>query len=518
MAPDDEVKNPGGGTYKVWQNLELTPAQRPVFERIQAMQLQAPVGADSAGVEATNVTPIRPGLVVPKRRIITPTPFVLRPSEDLEPRDWMYGRHLIRKFLSTVFAPGAAGKTSLIFARVLSLVTGRDLLNVGEMDKSKLRAWVVNGEDPMDELERRINAICDKYDISADAIGGRLFVDSGRDANIKIAVQERGSTRIVQPDVDRIIECMQEREIDLLVIDPAVSFHSIPENDNTGIEMFAKEWSRIADYLNSMSEEEANQFGIDVRERGDFFRVEGGKPNMAQRSKRGQTEWYKIESVNLGNAKNGKKSDEVGVVTRYKPTHAADAVTSADLVKIQERLNAAEHGENSQAADWAGKVVAEVTGLDPEADKKKIGVLLKTWIKNRSLKVAEAEDHRNGRMRKIVRAGPIIDFDNLTSSMKRKLDEAPAEPADEPDHDPVTDEVFEPAAAPAAPATQPVGRVPKKVRAALHEHGITDDQIDGMSTVMARGILAAAEKEKAEAEAAALAPKSDIPRQAFTII
>jgi hypothetical protein len=36
-SPDDEVENPGGGTCKIWQNLELTPAQRPVFERLVSM-------------------------------------------------------------------------------------------------------------------------------------------------------------------------------------------------------------------------------------------------------------------------------------------------------------------------------------------------------------------------------------------------------------------------------------------------------------------------------------------------
>jgi AAA domain len=496
--PDEEFEQLGAGKGQIWRSLELTPAQRPVFERIKSLQ----VGADSAGMDSTLVepstvvTPIRPGLVVPKRRIITPTPFVLRPSKDLEPRDWMYGRHLIRKFLSTVFAPGAAGKTSLIFARVLSLVTGIDLLNVGEMDKSKLRAWVVNGEDPMDELERRINAICDHYKITENAIGGRLFVDSGRDTNIKIAVQDRGSTRIVQPDVDRIIECMQEREIDLLVIDPAVSFHAIPENDNTGIEMFASEWARIAEHtnsavvlahhvrkgghgqqeyfvedgrgagallskardaevLNSMSEEEASRFGIDVQERGDYFRVEGGKPNMSKKSERNKTHWYKMVSVDLKNAKNGKKSDEVGVVTSFTPTPAASSVPNAALMEIAKRLDAAEHGENSQSTDWAGYVVGEVLGLDAEKgskDRPKITAMLKTWIREGSLKVVRVAHPRRGDDRPIVRGGIVIpDFSSSTKAkMAAKVAggepddlpimtaRAPAEVAGEPDHDPAT--------------------------------------------------------------------------------
>jgi hypothetical protein len=60
-------------------------------------------------------------------------------------------------------------------------------------------------------------------------------------------VQDHNGTRIAAPEVNQVIDQMLAREIDVLVIDPAVSFHSVPENDNSAMDMFAKEWGKIAD-------------------------------------------------------------------------------------------------------------------------------------------------------------------------------------------------------------------------------------------------------------------------------
>ena len=39
----------------------------------------------------------------------------------------------------------------------------------------------------------------------------------------------------------------QARQIDVVVIDPWVSSHKVPETNNEGIDLVVKEWARIAD-------------------------------------------------------------------------------------------------------------------------------------------------------------------------------------------------------------------------------------------------------------------------------
>ena len=63
---------------------------------------------------------------------------------------------------------------------------------------------------------------------------------------------------------------------------------------------------------------------------------------------------------------------------------------------------------SSQSAQWVGKLVASVLGLDLE-DKNhraRINTMIGTWLKTGVLAVEEVEDSRNGRTTKAVVAGP----------------------------------------------------------------------------------------------------------------
>ena len=52
---------------------------------------------------------------------------------------------------------------------------------------------------------------------------------------------------IVRPVVDALVAEIIDKQIDVLIIDPFVSCHELPENDNTAQDMVVKEWGRVAD-------------------------------------------------------------------------------------------------------------------------------------------------------------------------------------------------------------------------------------------------------------------------------
>src|SRR5215208_1131150 len=58
---------------------------------------------------------------------IRATPFSLRNPANIPRRRWLYGRRLVRGFISTTVAPGGVGKTSLVIVEALSMVSGRKL-------------------------------------------------------------------------------------------------------------------------------------------------------------------------------------------------------------------------------------------------------------------------------------------------------------------------------------------------------------------------------------------------------
>jgi hypothetical protein len=91
------------------------------------------------------------------------TPFVYRRPETLPRRQWLYGRQYIRRFVSGTVAAGGMGKSALALVEAIAMATGRDLL--GHRPRGKYRVWYINGEDPRDEIDRRIGGILLRYGI-----------------------------------------------------------------------------------------------------------------------------------------------------------------------------------------------------------------------------------------------------------------------------------------------------------------------------------------------------------------
>jgi hypothetical protein len=116
-------------------------------------------------------------------------PFVWRPPSEIPRRQWVYGNHLIRGFVSATIAPGGTGKSSMALLDAIAMATGRNL--TGHQPHGRYRVLYWNGEDPLEELERRIAAICLHYGICSADIGERLYIASGRDHPIIIAFNAR---------------------------------------------------------------------------------------------------------------------------------------------------------------------------------------------------------------------------------------------------------------------------------------------------------------------------------------
>ncbi|WP_158497245.1 AAA family ATPase [Methylocystis sp. ATCC 49242] len=372
-------------------------------------------------------------------RIIRPTPFVWRDPATIPMRQWLYGRRLIRKFVSSTIALPGVGKSALGLAEDVAMTSGRSIL--GQSIESELSVWSWNGEDPLEELERRIAAICLHYHVRPEEIGGRLFLDSGRDQEIIIARAERNGFTIATPVVSAVKQAISDCRIDVLRIDPFVSCHRVVENDNGAIDAVVKAWAKIADetgcaielvhhsrktgggevtvehargasallgavrsarVLNSMTEDEGARAGVDNHKL--YFRADNGKANLAPPPE--GSDWFRMVSVPLGNG-GMREGDMVGVVTPWQWPDALDGLCTDDLRKVQDALAEGEHAANVQAANWAGRAVAEALCLDIEnaADKARVKSLLKVWLKNGVLKIEARHSPRDGRDRQYITVG-----------------------------------------------------------------------------------------------------------------
>jgi hypothetical protein len=115
------------------------------------------------------------------------------------PREWLYGKHYIRKFVSVTVAPGGLGKSSLVFA--VAIASGRDLLKNGFPKRLRVAVW--NGEDPKDELDRRILAIMLHFGVAPKDVDGQLALASGRETPLCLMRLIDG-VAVATPNVEQV--------------------------------------------------------------------------------------------------------------------------------------------------------------------------------------------------------------------------------------------------------------------------------------------------------------------------
>jgi hypothetical protein len=405
-------------------------------------------GPDPAPVQpATNVVPFRDdeppawmdeappfGDPVAAPAEIKATPFAWRAETEIPARQWIYGRHLLRRFVSVDVAAGGTGKSSVKIGEALAMTSGRNLYGT-EVHGGPLNVWLYNLEDPSEESERRLHATAKWFHISPQDVDGRLFVDSGRDQRCVIATETEYGARIAQPVYEQIKAQLLEQKIDVLIIDPFVSSHEVSENDNRAIDAVVKAWGRLADecncsinlvhhvrkgngsetnadsargakalvdaarsvnVFNRMSPDEAALAGVAEDQRGFYFRVQNDKANLAPPDK---AAWYRMNNVSLDNG------DQVGVACPWKWPELFEGISTHHLIAAQKAVEQGEWQADPRSKDkWVGNVIAQVLDIDLNNNRKRIGKIFAEWVDNGRFEIVEkVNDDR--KPRKFVKVG-----------------------------------------------------------------------------------------------------------------
>ncbi|OOO25766.1 ATPase [Agrobacterium sp. YIC 4121] len=377
---------------------------------------------------------------------ITATAFKWIDPKTLPRREFAYGSHFIRKYVSVTVSPGGLGKTSSSIAEALAMVSGRALL--GTKPPKRLRTWIFNAEDPRDEMERRIMAACIHYKLKPADLEGHLFLDSGREQELCVAIEDKkAGVRIQQPIVEAVVEQIERNGIDVMIVDPFVSTHGVNENDNGAIDKVAKLWAQIADYtncsidivhhlrkvadreatvedargavsligaarsvrvLNRMSEEQAGEAGIDKADRFSYFYTTYGKSNLTPLSHK--AEWRHLVSTPLGNGTGlAQPQDFAPVVTEWHWPSAEDVagdLTEDQRASILAAVSASDYKKSPKAKNWVGGAVAYAVGLDLDdnVQRKRAASLVTALMREGALVEREERDPVRRELAVFVRA------------------------------------------------------------------------------------------------------------------
>ncbi|MGT2468957.1 AAA family ATPase [Mesorhizobium atlanticum] len=375
------------------------------------------------------------------------TPFVWRDPASISPRQWLFGKHYIRGYATGTVAPGGTGKTAMTIVEALSMATALDLIG-GNPSPAPLKVWLWNLEDPTEEIERRIAAAVQHHGIDPSTLAGQLFVNSGRDTPLVIAKKVRETITVLEPVVGALAAEIRAKGIDVLIIDPFVSSHALPENDNSAMDAAVKAWGRVAHLgncavelvhhsrksggeevsaesarggsafvdgcrgvrvINRMSTEEAAKLGVAEPRR--FFCMVDDKPNMAP-PPAGKRDWFQLVSVELPNG------DNVGAVDRYDPPNPLDDVTPDHLARVQAMFTEGAYRESDQSLEWGGYAVAGVLDIDigdksgrtPEqnAARAKVRDILRKWMAAGAIGIEMRKD-QNRMERRFYCASPVAE-------------------------------------------------------------------------------------------------------------
>ena len=392
---------------------------------------------------------------------LVPAPAALPESGKIPPREWLYGTRLIRSFVSVLAAPGGVGKSALALGIAVALATGRPLL--GERVHHSVPVWVLNLEDPLDELNRRLAALLRLHCLADAEVAGRLYLNSGRARRLEMAAAEGDG--VAHPDRERLIAAAKGLGIGALVVDPFVKSHRLDENSNMHMDAAATAWAEVAEatgaavllvhhvrkgpggataggagadvditrgaksltdaaraafLLSVMTAEEARNLSVPERERWRHVRLDDAKANLAPRAETAR--WFRLESVALGNATAAYPSgDTVAAIAAWKPPSPFRDLTPADCNRALDLIAAGPGGGAAYAAwrrgayageRWAGRVLMREFGLDQgEATR-----VIAAWMRSG---VLEEATYRDGRQRKARLGVRVVDA-------KRPTDSAPA--------------------------------------------------------------------------------------------
>ena len=370
--------------------------------------------------------------VEPKDQTITASNYQLTGGQDIPPRQWIYGSHYIRKFLSATISPGGLGKSQLAIAEALSMAYGKDLLRKQTPLLDKYKVWYFNVEDPIEELARRVEATAMHYGIEQADIEDRLLIDSGRDQKLIIARENAGQIVKVSAVYDSLLGEIKQYGIDCLIIDPFIhTYAGISENDNNAIGEVIDMYKALADdgncsvemihhsrklggveataedsrgasslvnaarsvrALNRVPKEAVEKAGIDEDHRRYFYYGAGDKANLAPPPAESNT-WRRLVSVDLGNATLDNPSDQIGVVTGFEPPDVFDGISSWHLKQVQTAIAKGDERVRKavQSEHWFGYLVADICDLDAgsKVQRSRIGQIIKQWAINKVIKESE---------------------------------------------------------------------------------------------------------------------------------
>ena len=276
------------------------------------------------------------------------------------PRPWIMYRLLLARTVTTMIAPGSAGKSTMALIIAAHLAVGRAF--AGLECKKPGKSIVYDAEDEREEMSKRLWAICETYGI--DFLEARSMICLlGSDDAFDMELVKADSSMNVDI-VSKLVTVCQDPAVVMFAANPLSEIHRINSIDDGGMRFvmsvltfIAREanvavlvghhtrkpgagnanaagdvnaslgsvattnFSRLAVTLYTATADDCKKFAFDENERGRYVRLDDAKTNYALLASTPQ--WFYRKSVRVASG------DEVGVMI---PHNVAESMKGMRIV------------------------------------------------------------------------------------------------------------------------------------------------------------------------------------------
>lgn len=367
---------------------------------------------------------------------------------DIPRRNWVILGLLLKRSLTVLVAPPGSGKSLLTLQIAIAVAVG--LPWAGWVPRAPEKVLVINAEDDLDEMRRRLFAAAQSMGVDQAALVGRIFLVENPETVVIARTDSRTKTVIRTPLIEQVVATVQAHGIGVVIADPFAETFEGDENSNSEVKWAGILWrevgrrtiaavllvhhtkkyasgmagdadasrgggaligtARVLNTLFAMTEDEAKVMGIEEQDRPSYLRFDDAKANYSRSI---VCRWFRKVSITLPNAGALEPGDEVGVLEPWVPPEPTDGLP-VDAVERLLRTIAdglrREDGHPSGALytasvkseeRWVGNPIMSGLGIDEERAKK----LVKTWIADGTLIQVNYHDPSQRRNRTGLKLG-----------------------------------------------------------------------------------------------------------------
>lgn|SRR5215831_4589608 len=304
-------------------------------------------------IEPPPAQPLAIELVLPVER---------KEEEMISTRNWGVPGLLLRGHVTVIVAPSGSGKSLLTLQIGIACAVGKPWANW--RPRKALRVLVINSEDDIDEIQRRLVAATYRMEpvLNGDPdsyIPNFRMLDATRASAVIAEFDIRKKKLAATPRFKEIVQIIKEGNFDVVFVDPFAETFDLDENSNNELKQAGMMWRDVARQTNAaiclihhtkkyssgmagdvdaargasaligiarivstvfpMTVKEAEvMLGQEKKaERGRYLRYDDAKANLNIISP--YAKWFRKDTITLNNGNGEIPGDDVGVLVPWEP-------------------------------------------------------------------------------------------------------------------------------------------------------------------------------------------------------